>query len=138
MTLAPEHPLVSQITTPEQKTAVEAYVEATAKRSERDRMADVKTISGVFTGSLCRTSIHQRTHSGLDWRLCACRLRNRSCHGGTMWRRTRLCVCEFLQRTNGMPEIKNIFNVDISKEALEGCPKGGVKVPLRRQKTILI
>jgi leucyl-tRNA synthetase len=34
MTLAPEHELVSQITTPEQKAAVEAYVEATAKRSE--------------------------------------------------------------------------------------------------------
>lgn len=51
MTLAPEHELVSQITTPEQKAEVEAYVEATAKRSERDRMADVKTISGVFTGA---------------------------------------------------------------------------------------
>ena len=51
MTLAPEHELVSQITTPEQKAAVEAYVEATAKRSERERMADVKTISGVFTGA---------------------------------------------------------------------------------------
>lgn len=51
MTLAPEHDLVSKITTPEQKQAVEAYVEATAKRSERERMADVKTISGVFTGA---------------------------------------------------------------------------------------
>ncbi|MCL6267544.1 leucine--tRNA ligase [Flagellimonas myxillae] len=51
MTLAPEHELVEKITTPEQKEAVEAYVEATAKRSERDRMADVKTISGVFTGA---------------------------------------------------------------------------------------
>lgn len=51
MTLAPEHDLVAQITTPEQKAAVEAYVEATAKRSERERMADVKTISGVFTGA---------------------------------------------------------------------------------------
>ncbi|KQC30952.1 leucine--tRNA ligase [Flagellimonas eckloniae] len=51
MALAPEHELVSQITTPEQKEAVEAYVEATAKRSERDRMADVKTISGAFTGA---------------------------------------------------------------------------------------
>ncbi|MFN3755946.1 MAG: leucine--tRNA ligase [Flavobacterium sp.] len=51
MTLAPEHELVAQITTPEQKAAVEAYVEATAKRSERERMADVKTISGVFTGA---------------------------------------------------------------------------------------
>ncbi|WP_418500747.1 leucine--tRNA ligase [Flagellimonas sp.] len=51
MTLAPEHDLVAKITTPEQKAVVEAYVEATAKRSERDRMADVKTVSGVFTGA---------------------------------------------------------------------------------------
>lgn len=51
MTLAPEHELVGQITTPEQKAEVEAYVAATAKRSERDRMADVKTISGAFTGA---------------------------------------------------------------------------------------
>ncbi|MFD0861067.1 leucine--tRNA ligase [Sungkyunkwania multivorans] len=51
MTLAPEHDLVSKITTAGQKAAVDAYVEATAKRSERDRMADVKTISGVFTGA---------------------------------------------------------------------------------------
>jgi leucyl-tRNA synthetase len=51
MTLAPEHELVAKITTPEQKAAVETYVEATAKRSERERMADVKTISGVFTGA---------------------------------------------------------------------------------------
>ncbi|MCL9804177.1 leucine--tRNA ligase [Flavobacterium amniphilum] len=51
MTLAPEHDLVANITTADQKQAVEAYVEATAKRSERERMADVKTISGVFTGA---------------------------------------------------------------------------------------
>ncbi len=51
MTLAPEHELVAKITTEEQKEAVEAYVTATAKRSERERMADVKTISGVFTGA---------------------------------------------------------------------------------------
>jgi leucyl-tRNA synthetase len=51
MTLAPEHELVPIITTPEQKEAVEAYVKATAKRSELERMADVKTISGVFTGA---------------------------------------------------------------------------------------
>jgi len=51
MTLAPEHELVSKIITEAQKEAVEAYIEKTAKRSERDRMADVKTISGVFTGA---------------------------------------------------------------------------------------
>ena len=51
MTLAPEHELVAKLTTPKQKDAVEAYIEKTAKRSERERMADVKTISGVFTGA---------------------------------------------------------------------------------------
>ena len=51
MTLAPELELVKKITTAEQKAAVEAYIESTAQRSERDRMADVKTISGVFTGA---------------------------------------------------------------------------------------
>ena len=51
MTLAPEHDLVAKFTTEAQKAEVEAYIEATAKRSERDRMADVKTISGAFTGT---------------------------------------------------------------------------------------
>ncbi len=51
MTLAPEHELVSQITTDSQQAEVTAYIEATSKRSERDRMADVKTISGAFTGA---------------------------------------------------------------------------------------
>lgn len=51
MVLAPEHNLVRQITTPEQKEEVENYITATAKRSERDRMSDVKTITGAFTGA---------------------------------------------------------------------------------------
>jgi leucyl-tRNA synthetase len=51
MTLAPEHDLVSKITTETQKNGVQNYIKATAKRSERERMADVKTISGVFTGA---------------------------------------------------------------------------------------
>jgi leucyl-tRNA synthetase len=51
LVLAPENELVSQITTPEQKAKVEAYVEKATNRSERDRMADVKTVSGVFTGA---------------------------------------------------------------------------------------
>ena len=51
MTLAPEHPLVQEITTNECRQSVNDYIEKTAKRSERERMADVKTISGVFTGA---------------------------------------------------------------------------------------
>ncbi|MGA9326528.1 MAG: DUF559 domain-containing protein, partial [Salegentibacter sp.] len=51
MTLAPEHELVKKITTDKQRAEVEAYVEASSRRSERERMADVKTISGVFTGA---------------------------------------------------------------------------------------
>ena len=51
VTLAPEHPLVSQITTAEYKTKVDAYVDYTSKRSERDRLADAKNITGEFTGA---------------------------------------------------------------------------------------
>ena len=51
MTLAPEHELVPKITTLEHKKEVEEYIEAASRRSERERMADVKTISGVFTGA---------------------------------------------------------------------------------------
>jgi leucyl-tRNA synthetase len=51
MTIAPEHELVSVLTTKAQKPMVETYVEASSKRSDRDRMSDVKTISGVFTGA---------------------------------------------------------------------------------------
>ncbi|WP_258097600.1 leucine--tRNA ligase [Marinoscillum pacificum] len=51
MVLAPEADIVKEITTPEQKTEVEAYVEVAKNRSERERMSDVKTVSGVFTGS---------------------------------------------------------------------------------------
>lgn len=49
--LAPEHDLVSKITTAEQKEVVQAYQEETSAKSERDRQANVKNISGVFTGS---------------------------------------------------------------------------------------
>ena len=51
MTLAPEHELVDEITTADQKAAVSEYVETAKNRSERERMADVKTVSGVFTGA---------------------------------------------------------------------------------------
>ncbi len=51
MVLAPESDYTSKLTTPEQKKEVEDYLKATNKRSERDRMADTKTISGVFSGS---------------------------------------------------------------------------------------
>lgn len=53
MCLAPEHELVARITTPEQKTEVEAYIQRTAARSERERMAEVKQVTGAFTGSYC-------------------------------------------------------------------------------------
>jgi len=51
MVLAPENPLLEKLTTPEQKTEVENYIEETSKKTERDRMADVKNVSGAFTGS---------------------------------------------------------------------------------------
>jgi leucyl-tRNA synthetase len=51
MVLAPEHDLVEKITTSEYKAKVENYLNETKKRSERERMADAKTISGQFTGA---------------------------------------------------------------------------------------
>lgn len=51
LTLAPEHELVNKITEKEYRNAVDAYVTMAKNRSERDRMADVKTISGEFTGA---------------------------------------------------------------------------------------
>ncbi len=50
MVLAPESELVAQLTTPEQKAEVDAYLEATKKRTERERIAD-RRVTGVFTGS---------------------------------------------------------------------------------------
>ena len=50
MVLAPESELVAQLTTPEQKNEVNAYLERTKKRTERERIAD-RSVSGVFSGS---------------------------------------------------------------------------------------
>ncbi|NHA05194.1 leucine--tRNA ligase [Mucilaginibacter sp. HC2] len=51
LVIAPEHELVSTLTTPEQKADIDAYIAQTKKKSELDRMADAKTVSGAFTGS---------------------------------------------------------------------------------------
>ncbi len=51
MVLAPEHELVEQVTTPEHRTEVEAYVTAARNRSDLDRTADTKEKTGVFTGA---------------------------------------------------------------------------------------
>ena len=117
ITLAPEHELVSQITTLEQKAAIEAYVEATAKRSERERMADVKTISGVFTGAYAE---HPFTKEPIpvwigDYVLAGYGT------GAVMavpcGDERDYAFANFFKGTNGMPEIKNIFNQDISEAA---------------------
>jgi leucyl-tRNA synthetase len=117
MTLAPEHELVAQITTPEQKAAVEAYVEATAKRSERERMADVKTISGVFTGAYAE---HPFTKEPIpvwigDYVLAGYGT------GAVMavpcGDERDYAFANFFKGTHGMPEIQNIFNQDISEAA---------------------
>lgn len=51
LVLAPEHELVNKITTDAQRNAVEAYVEVAKNRSERERMSEVKRVSGAFTGA---------------------------------------------------------------------------------------
>ena len=118
MTLAPEHELVAQITTAEQKAIVDAYIEKTAKRSERERMADVKTISGVFTGAYAE---HPFTKEAIpvwigDYVLAGYGT------GAVMavpcGDERDYAFANFFKDQNGMPEIKNIFtNVDIAQEA---------------------
>ncbi len=51
LVLAPEHEWVAELTTPGQKQAIEDYISLTKKKSELDRMADTKTVSGAFTGT---------------------------------------------------------------------------------------
>ncbi|HSY76767.1 MAG TPA: leucine--tRNA ligase, partial [Bacteroidia bacterium] len=51
VTLAPEHELVSKITTADRKAAIEAYANAAKNKSERERQADVKKVTGEFTGT---------------------------------------------------------------------------------------
>jgi leucyl-tRNA synthetase len=121
MTLAPEHELVSKITTSEQKEEIEAYIQKSAKRSERERMADVKTISGVFTGAYAE---HPFTKEPVpiwigDYVLAGY---------GTGAVMAVPCGDErdhafanFFKGQKGMAEIKNIFeNVDVSQEAFSG------------------
>jgi len=50
MVLAPENPMVDFLTTPEQQQMVDDYIQETKKRTERERLADVKKVTGVFTG----------------------------------------------------------------------------------------
>jgi leucyl-tRNA synthetase len=123
MTLAPEHELVSQITTPEQKAAVDAYIEKTAKRSERERMSDVKTISGVFTGAYAE---HPFTKEPVpiwigDYVLAGYGT------GAVMavpcGDERDYAFANFFKGQDGMPEIKNIFDKDISQAAF-GAKEG--------------
>lgn len=51
MVLAPEHELVSQITTPDQTQTIKTYVDWCKSRSERERMTEVKDVTGAFTGA---------------------------------------------------------------------------------------
>jgi len=60
MVLAPEHELVEKITTPDRRASVMAYTEMAKNRSERERMTDVKKITGEFTGAYCLNPFNQQ------------------------------------------------------------------------------
>ena len=117
LTLAPEHPLVLQITTEEQRAEVEAYIAATAKRSERDRMADTKTVSGAFTGAY---AVHPLTGKRLpiwigDYVLASYGT------GAVMavpaGDERDHAFAKHFKGAKGMPEMINIFDKDISENA---------------------
>ena len=58
MVLAPEHPLVGKITSDEARSAVDAYVEATARKSERSRQAEGEEKTGVFIGAYAENPVN--------------------------------------------------------------------------------
>ena len=117
LTFAPEHPLVLQITTEEQRAEVEAYIVATAKRSERDRMADTKTVSGAFTGAY---AVHPLTGKQIpiwigDYVLASYGT------GAVMavpaGDDRDYAFAKHFKGAKGMPEVINIFDKDISENA---------------------
>jgi leucyl-tRNA synthetase len=57
LVLAPEHEYVAGLTTPEQEKEIQNYIDQTKKKTELDRMADTKTVSGAFTGSYAKHPI---------------------------------------------------------------------------------
>ncbi|MFJ1388960.1 leucine--tRNA ligase [Capnocytophaga canimorsus] len=126
LTLAPEHELVLQITTEAQKQAVLDYIEATSKRSERDRMADTKTISGVFTGAyaVCPATGYYLPIWIGDYVLAGYGT------GAVMavpaGDERDHAFAKHFAGAEGMPEIINIFDKDISENAF--TEKGGFKL----------
>ncbi len=58
MVLAPEHPLVEQITTPDRRDEVMAYVEQTRRTTEIERMSTEREKTGVFTGAYCKNLLN--------------------------------------------------------------------------------
>jgi leucyl-tRNA synthetase len=117
MTLAPEHELVDQITMPEQKAAVDAYIEKTSKRSERERMADVKTISGVFTGAYAEHPFNKEPIPVWIGDYVLAGYGTGAVMAVPCGDERDYAFANFFQGQNGMPEIKNIFNKDISEAA---------------------
>jgi leucyl-tRNA synthetase len=57
LVLAPEHELVEGLTTPDHIEEIQNYIDQTKKKTELDRMADTKTVSGAFTGSYAKHPI---------------------------------------------------------------------------------
>ena len=117
LTLAPEHPLVLQITTEEQRAEVEAYIAATAKRSERDRMADTKTVSGAFTGSY---AVHPLTGKQIpiwigDYVLAS--YGTAAVMAVPAGDDRDYAFAKHFKGAKGMPEVINIFDKDISENA---------------------
>ena len=117
LTLAPEHPLVPLITTEEQRAEVDAYIAATAKRSERDRMADTKTVSGAFTGAY---AVHPLTGKELSIWIGDYVLASYGT-GAVMavpaGDDRDYAFAKHFKGAKGMPEPINIFDKDISENA---------------------
>ena len=87
MVLSPEHPLVREITTSEQRPGVERYQREVGSKSDLERTELTKEKTGVFTGAYAINPVNRRKNSHLDRGLRADGLRNRRDHGGAGARR---------------------------------------------------
>ncbi len=122
MVLAPEHPLVEKITTPDRKEAIEQYIHAVSKKTERERITETEHVTGEFTGAF---GIHPFTGEKLKIYIADYVLGHYGT-GAIMAVPAHDSRDYKFAKTFGLPIVEVVKGGDISKEAFEA--KDGILV----------
>ena len=117
MVIAPEHEWVDSLTTPENRAAVEEYICQAKKRSERERIAETKRVSGVATGSYAINPFTGKAIPDLHFGLRAGRLRARGAIMAVPRRTTRATTPS--PATSGWRSFPVVEGGDISQESYD-------------------